>query len=97
MAHTVEEYRPMNVRQLYDHMTRFAQDNNHSNDVDTRWLATKVEAFAPTVASVMNSRLGPEDRASVNAFRANEIEVEVEKKRRELDVLERSLKQIKAA
>lgn len=95
LSDTVEEYRPMNVRQLYDHLSRFEGDNDHSNDVDCRWLASVVKAWMPLVAEVMNSRLGPEAHNQVNAFRAAEVEKELERKRREVDVLERDLKTLK--
>jgi hypothetical protein len=91
------DYRPMTARDLYDHISRFADDNASSRDVDMRWLASKMEAWRPLVADVMNSRLGPAERVEVNVFRAAEIEKELEVKRREVNILERSLQQIKAA
>lgn len=92
-----EQYRPMTARQLYDHMRRFADDGGRSGEDEVRWLASKVSAFVATVAAVMNSRLEPDQRTEANAFRAAEIEKELEGKRREVDRLEQSLKQIRAA
>lgn len=91
-----EAYRPMTPRMLYDYMDRFASDNERSNDVDTRWLATKVNEFKPAVSRVMNSRLEPDERAAVNTFRAGEIELELENRRRDVNKLERVLQQLRA-
>lgn len=92
MADQAEAYRPMTPRQFYDHISRFADDNGASRDPDMRWLASKVEAWRPLVANVMNSRLDPAERAEAKAFRAAEIEKEIADKRRELERLERDLK-----
>lgn len=40
-------------------------------------------------------RLGPGAKAQVNAFRAAEIEKELQDKRRQMEVLERDLKKLK--
>lgn len=94
MAHTVEEYKRVNERAVYDLLSRFASDNQHASSVETRWLATQVETFNRTVARVMNCRLDPEEVERVNAFLANEIELELAKKRSELAALERDLKKV---
>lgn len=85
-------YQQMTARDLYDHMSRFASDNKSSRDADMRWLASKVEAWRPLVANVMNGRLDPAERTEAKAFRAAEIEKEIADKRGELARLERDLK-----
>lgn len=87
----VAEYKPMTTRALYDHISRFADDNASSRDPDMRWLASKLEAWRPLVSDVMNSRLGPAERAAVTAFRAAELEKEIADKRSEIAKLERDL------
>jgi len=92
MADEAQQFRPMTARNLYDHISRFADDNASSRDADVRWLASKVEAWRPLVANVMNGRLDPSERAEAKAFRAAEIETEIAHKRSELARLERDLK-----
>jgi hypothetical protein len=42
-------------------------------------------------------RLSEENRKDVNAFRAVELEKEIERKRRDMEALERDLKKVRAA
>lgn len=86
------QYRPMTARNLFDHMSRFVDDNVRASDVDVRWLATQIEEYRRMVARVMNDRLEGGERAQVKAFRAAEIEKDIATKRDELAKLERDLK-----
>lgn len=75
---------------LIDTLDRFISDNSHSRDVEERWLCS---VLAPTLQLTReaSSRLGPENKAKVNEFRATEIEKELQAKRRETEILERDL------
>lgn len=77
-------------------LERFISDNAHSRDLDDRWLADKLKTILPAAREVRNNNLSSENRATVNAFRALEIEDELTRKRNEIDVLERDLKSVKA-
>lgn len=87
------EAKSMSPQDLYHSMRRFIDDNQHSRSVDHRWLSKHIgESILEDVAEVGNGKLPPITREKVNAFRAKEIAAEIERKRREMDVLERDLK-----
>jgi hypothetical protein len=91
-----EERKQMTPAGLCDAIERFMSDNARSHDLDNRWLAREMEAALAIARAVRNGgRLEPELKARVNAFRIMEIEAEMSRKRRELDVLESDLKTIK--
>lgn len=91
VAHTITPY------DLCTLLERFINGNSHSGDVENRWLASEMKPALEIARQVRNCRLEPENRAKVTAFRAAEIEAEIEKKRREMENLERDLKQLKVA
>jgi hypothetical protein len=71
--------------------------NEHGRSLEDRWLCDELQPFREMARVVRNNKLGPEHRAKVNAFRALEIEDEIQKKRHDLESLERDLKKVKAA
>ena len=94
----VEARRRMDLFQLCAALERFIADNDTGGDLENRWLASHLLLTAlPVAREVRNSNVGPEAREQINAFRAAEIENEMDRKRRELDALERDLKKVKAA
>lgn len=94
---TAEVERNITPYDLCTFLDRFITGNARSRDVDERWLASELKPVLEIAAEVRNAILKPENRAKVNVFRAAELEAEIEKKRRETEVLERDLKAIKAA
>ena len=97
MAEAAEEYRRMTVQELIRHMQRFQSDAGHSSRVEERWLCTVLQPALDAACEVGNCRLGPENTKDVNTFRAVELEKELERKRRDIDALERDLKKVRAA
>lgn len=85
----------MSLANLIDTLDRFISDNSHSRDVEERWLCA-VLASTLQLTREARSRLGPENKAKVNAFRADEIEKELQAKRRETEILERDLVKLRA-
>lgn len=83
------------THELCNALERYINRKEHSNDVDERWLAHYLTTFRAVALEVRNSRLGPGAKAQVNAFRAAEIEKELQDKRRQMEVLERDLKKLK--
>lgn len=84
--------------QLCEALDQFVADNDHGGDLDDRWLANYVrQTTLPVAREIRNNNIGPETREQINAFRAAEIESEMDRKRRELESLERDLKRVKAA
>jgi hypothetical protein len=98
MAIVAEAQKQLTVYGLVEALETFHRDNRSSYDVDTRWLADFIAGEPLRIArQVRSSGLDPEMKAKVRAFRAAELEDEMEKKRRELADLERDLKKVKAA
>lgn len=94
---TAEQYHSMTVQELVRAIQKFSSDNERSNVVENRWLTHALAPAIEMLCEVGNSRLGPENRAAVNAFRAAEIERELERKRKDIEALERDLKRVRAA
>ncbi|OAF05490.1 hypothetical protein AYJ54_00865 [Bradyrhizobium centrolobii] len=92
-----QEYKPMTTHELIRHLQRYQGDKSHSSSVDERWLATAIQSALDMACEVCNSKLCPESRKAVNEFRAAEIEKELDRKRRDIDALERDLKKVRAA
>ena len=93
---TATEYRPMTVQELIRHLQRFQSDAGHGGPA-SRWLAAILQPVLDVACEVGNSRLSTENQKDMNAFRAVEIEAEMERKRRDLELLERDLKKVRAA
>lgn len=85
-------HRPMTVQELVRHIQRFQGDCAHSRSVEERWLCTFLQPALDAACEVGDAHLNPENRASANAFRAAEIEKELDRKRRDIEALERDLK-----
>jgi predicted RNA-binding protein with EMAP domain len=94
---TGTEYKPTTTHELYHAVEKFISDHRGSRDLDERWLADVLKSILPLISEVRNSRLSPDNRAAVHSFRALEIEEALQTKRREMEILERDLKKIKAA
>lgn len=94
---TVEERKSMTVNELIRALQRFQGDAAHSNAVEVRWLCSVVQPALDAACEVGNSRLGPENRKDVNAFRAVELEREIDRKRKDMEALDRELKKVRAA
>lgn len=94
---TVSEYNPMTINELIRTIQRFQNDAARSSSMESRWLCTVLQPALDAACEVGNSRLCEENRKDVNAFRAVEIEKELERKRRDIDALERDLKKVRAA
>lgn len=93
----VIEHRSKTANELCNFLDTFISDNARSRDLDNRWLADFLKSVLPACREVRNNNLSPETREKVNAFRALEIEEEMTRKRRELEILERDLKKLKTA
>lgn len=91
------QYHPMTVQELIRHLQRFQDDAGRSSSVESRWLCTVLQPVLDAACEVGNARLGPENRKDVNAFRAVELEKEIERKRKDMEALERDLKKVRAA
>jgi len=87
----------MTVQELVRAIQKFSGDNERSNSVENRWLCKALQPALDMLCEVGNCNLGPKNRAAVNAFRASEIEGELERKRRDIDALERDLQKVRAA
>ena len=92
-----KEYEPMTVQELIRSLQRFKSDAGRSSSVESRWLCAIIQPALDAAVEVGNCRLSEENRKDVNAFRAVEIEGELERKRRDIDALERDLKKVRAA
>lgn len=94
---TVKEYRPMTVTDLIRSLQRFQSDAGRSSSVESRWLSAILQPALDAACEVGNCRLCPENKKDVNAFRAVEPEAEIERKRKDMEALERDLKKVRAA
>jgi hypothetical protein len=92
-----KEYQPMSVHDLIRSLQRFQSDAGRSISVESRWLCTVIQPALEAACEVGNCRLGEENRKDVNAFRAVELENEIERKRKDMEALERDLKKVRAA
>lgn len=93
----VKAYQPMSVQELILSLQRFQSDAGRSGSVESRWLAAILQPTLDAACEVGNCRLGPENRKDCNAFRAVELEAEIERKRKDMEALERDLKKVRAA
>lgn len=93
----VEEYRPMTVLALVHALQKFQSDAGRSSDVESRWLAAILQPTLDAACEVGNRRLSEENRKDCNAFRAVELEKEIERQRKNMETLERDLKKVRAA
>lgn len=93
----VKEYQPMTLHDLIHALQRFQSDAGRSSSVESRWLCTVIQPALDAACEVGNGRLSEENRKDVNAFRAVELEAEIERKRKDMDELERDLKKVRAA
>lgn len=91
------EHTPMMPRQLAEHIRTFINDQRHTHFVQNRWLANSLEPVINTVYAVANYNLTPEMSTAVNAFRAAELQKQIEDKRNEASALERELAKVRAA
>ncbi len=83
------------TNELCNFLDRYIERKESSGDVDERWLAHYLTTFRAAAREVRSSRLGPGAKAQVDAFRAAEIEKELQDKRRQIEVLERDLRKLK--
>lgn len=93
----VEEYKPITTHELIRVLQRYQSDKVRSSSVEERWLCTQIDVALKSACEVGNSRLSEENRKDVNAFRAVELERQIEQKRRDAEALERELKKVRAA
>lgn len=94
---TATEYQSMTVNDLIRQLQRYQSDGARSGGLSGRWLAERIQPLLDAACEVGNGRLSPENQKSMNDFRAAEIEQELERKRRDIDALERDLKKVRAA
>jgi hypothetical protein len=87
----------MTPHQLAATIRTFIDDNERHHDVRLRWLSDQVNSWLRTIIDVGNGNLGPEQRAEVNAFRAEELQEQIDAKTRDIASLERELSKTKAA
>lgn len=92
-----EEYKPTTVQELVRVLQKFVSDNESSRSVENRWLCAVLKPFYESACEVGNIRLSEENRKDVNAFRAVELEKEIDRKRKDMEALERDLKKVRAA
>jgi hypothetical protein len=92
-----KQYRTMTTHEFIAALQRFQHDAEHCNAVEVRWLGKALQPTLDAACEVGNSRLGPENRKAVNDFRAAELEKEIDRKRRDMEILERDLKKVRAA
>lgn len=91
-----EERKQMTPGMLCTAIENYMSSNCHSHDLENRWLAKELEGALAIARAVRNGgRLEGDLKERVNAFRIQEIEAEMSRKRRELDVLESDLRTIK--
>lgn len=90
------EKRRISLSDLIYTLDKFISDNKGSCDEAIRWFADEMVA-ALDLSRQLRSGLGPELKAKVNAFRAAELEAEIERKRKDTEALERELKKLRAA
>lgn len=91
-----QEYQPMTMNELIQHLQRFQQDAGHGG-LYSRWLATILQPVLDAACEAGNSRLSAENQKDLNAFRTAELKREIERKSREVEALERDLKKVLAA
>ena len=94
---TTEAYNPMTVTDLVRAIQRFQSDAGRSNAVESRWLCTVLQPALDAACEINSCHLSEENRKDVNAFRAVELEAEIERKRKDMEALERDLKKVRAA
>lgn len=94
---SAEEYKSMTVNELIRSIQRFQSDAGRSSSVESRWLCTVLQPALDAACEIGNCRLSYENRKDVNAFRAVELEAEIERKRKDMEALERDLKKVRAA
>ncbi len=97
MSMTAEARKLTTVHDLIRMIQNFSSDNERSNSVQNRWLCQALQPAYDMLVQVGNGKLRDETLAAVNAFRASEIEKELERKRRDIEALERDLKNVRAA
>lgn len=93
----VEARHPMTVQALIHAIQTFSSDNERSNVVQNRWLCRFLQPLHDALCEVGNNKLSEENRKDMNAFRAVELEAEIERKRKDMEELERDLKKVRAA
>lgn len=91
MENKVEERKRTNTRALYEAVTRFIDDNRHSNDVNVRWLSSLMEPNLPRICDIMNNRVPKTDKEAIAAFRSAEINAEIASRRKDIERLESDL------
>jgi hypothetical protein len=92
-----KEYQPMTMHDLIRALQRYQSDGPRSGGLHGRWIAARIQPLLDIACEAMNSRLSPENQKDINAFRAAELEQEIERKRKDMEALERDLKKVRAA
>lgn len=90
-------YKAITTHELISTLQRYQSDKARSSTVEERWLCTVLDAALTAACEVGNCRLSEENRKDVNAFRAVELEREIERQRKATENLERELKKVRAA
>lgn len=90
------QYQPMSINDLIRVLQRFQSDATH-NGLAGRWLGAILQPVLDAACQVGNSRLSEENQKGMNAFRAVELDAEIERKRKDIAALERDLKKVRAA
>jgi hypothetical protein len=88
MADASPAPRPIDAHDLRNYIERFIRENQHSRDVEHRWLADYAKDL---MAQAYNVKAGNHDtiKARVNAFRLLEIEEEKSKLQQAISTLEK--------
>lgn len=92
-----QEYRKTDAHDLYVCINKFIQDNDHSIDVELRWLATKAEPLRVLVRDWKGGgmeSLSQAEHQSLADFRLQEIAVEQSKLDKAKAALESEAKKI---
>ncbi|MGX9443906.1 hypothetical protein ACWX0K_15190 [Nitrobacteraceae bacterium UC4446_H13] len=92
-----DEHPPMTPHQLAAHISRYVDDNERHHDVKHRWLSDYLQSALIVVRAVGNANLDPGQRAEVNAFRAKELQAQIETKNRDIASLERELAKVRGS
>lgn len=93
----IQERQLTTVRTLIETMRSYMNDQTHSRDVNERWLADYLIPVWKTVCEVGNRNLSEGNAAASLAFRAAELQAEIDAKKKETQKLETGLKKLKAA
>jgi hypothetical protein len=95
-----KEYRRMDTHELFLQLGRFIDDNKHSSDLPSRWLADKLRPLRETVRLLKGSgvkAMAQEEQNALSDFRLAEIEEEQSKLAKDQERLDNEAKRIRQA